>query len=292
MWMNKRWIERIMFVCLLGAFGQMCWAEETIHWLAINYPPAYFIDGPRQGEGFCDVAGNLFRQNLLRYQHDIIGNISIPRMLEFFKETEQTYCIPGLGVTIGQFPHTVYSKAMSVVPSPGIMIRKADLGRFVASPNEQVSIERLLQDQTLIMGLFAEGQYGERIDALIRQYKGQPHLQERVGIDPTAALNMLAARRIDYMPVWAFTVQTSLLEALPLEVRESLMFLPVVESPPAKDAHAVCNDTLLGREVVEQINQVLLQEPYKQAVTGRLVEFLPESVQAEYRVLNLQQIGQ
>jgi len=290
MW--KRWIKRMMLGgILLGTFGQMCWAEETIHWLAINYPPAYFIDGPHKGEGFCDVAGDLFRQSLSRYQHDIIGNVSTPRMLEFFKETEQTYCIPGLGVTIGQFPHTAYSKIMSVVPSPGIMIRKADVGRFVTSPNEHVSIERLLHDQTLTMGLFAEGQYGERIDALVRQYKGQPHLQERVGIDPIAALNMLVAKRIDYMPIWAFTVQTSF-EALPLEIRESLMFLSVVESPPAKDAHTVCNDTPLGREVVEQINQVLLQEPYKQAVTGRLLEFLPESVQAEYRTLNLQQIGQ
>lgn len=288
---TKHHVITMMMGCMLGTLGQVCWAEETIHWFTINYPPAYFVEGSRQGEGFCDIAGEHFRHTLTTYHHTVIDDVSQPRMLKFWEETDATYCVPGLGVTIGQFPHTVYSKTMSIVPSVGIMIRKAERDRFVTSNEQQASLEQLLHDVTGVCGVFTEGQYTERIDALIKRYKGQPQLYERPKIDNIALFRMLANQRVDYAPTYAFTVQMTL-EALPPEERDALLFVPVIEADAPQAAHTVCNDTPLGRQVIEQINQILTTDAYKTVVTERLLEFLPENLQAEYRLLNVQRIGQ
>lgn len=284
-------LNMMLLGCLWGTIGTACWAENTVHWGTVNYPPAYFVDGSQQGKGFCDVAGEQFRQTLATYHHQLIANVSQARMSEFWKETEQTYCIPGLGATVGQFPHTVSSKAMSIVPPPGIVIRKAEMSRFITSLEEQASLERLLQDSTLKLGLFGQQQNGERIDALLKRYRGQPHVYERVVMDTEAILKMLNANRLDYVLMWAFAVQTAF-ETLTTEERESLMFLSVLEAPAPLEARAICNDTPLGRQVIEQINQALTTETYKTVVTERLLEFLPENLRDEYRSLNLQRIGQ
>jgi len=281
----------MMMGCMIGTIGQVCWAEETIHWFTVNYPPAYFVEGKRQGEGFCEAAGEQFRHTLATYQHQLIADVSIPRMLEFWKETDSTYCVPGLGVTIGQFPHTVYSKSLSIVPPAGIMIRKTERHRFVTPNKEQASLEQLLHDSTLVFGVFTEGQFGERIDALIKQYKGKPNLYERPHIDVAALFKMLAHKRVDYAVTFAFAVQTAF-DVLAPEERNALLFVPVIEADAPKDVHAICNDTPLGRQVIEQINQVLTTEAYKTVVTERLIEFLPENLRAEYQSLNVQHIGQ
>ena len=70
------------------------------------------------------------------------------------------------------------------------------------------------------------------------------------------------------------------------------MFISVLEAPAPLEARAICNDTPLGRQVIEQINQALTTETYKTVVTERLLEFFPENLRDEYRSLNLQRIGQ
>lgn len=285
------WAIGLLLGCLSGVFSQEVCADDTIHWFTINYPPAYFIEGEQQGEGFCDVAGEQFRQSLEAYHHQFIADVSLPRMLIYWEETDTTYCVPGLSVAIGQFPNTVYSKVISIVPPVGIMIRKAERQRFVTRNGKQASLEQLLQDPTLVLGVFTDGQYGERIGALIEQYKGQPQLYERSKIDNIGMFRMLAHKRVDYVPAYAFTVQMAL-DELPSDERDSLLFLPVIEEYTPKTVHAVCNDTPLGRQVIEQINRTITTSAYKSVVTERLVEFLPEDVRSDYFPLNVQQIGQ
>lgn len=267
----------------------VCCAEDTIHWMTINYPPAYFIKGPRQGEGFCDVAGNYLRQKLAMYHHKTKTDVSIPRILKYWEDTERTYCISGLGVTVGQYPHTLYSKSMCFVPPVGIIIRKAERHRFVGIKG--ASLEELLKDTELILLVAEKGQYGERINALIKQHQGRPNIYERTDIDQVAMLKMLYVKRADYNLVYAFAVPAAL-DKLQPEIRDALLFMPIVEAEAPKSVHAVCNDTPLGRKITEQINHVLITETYKKAVTERLVEFLPEYLRSEYYSLNIQQIGQ
>ena len=72
-------------------------ADRKNHWITINYPPAYIIYGPDNHTGINDVAMQMMVKNLDSFSHEIIENITIPRMLNFFRSKE-TFCSPGLAV--------------------------------------------------------------------------------------------------------------------------------------------------------------------------------------------------
>ncbi len=275
-------------ICLFG-LSSFARAEEKITWLTTNYPPAYILSGEQKGMGFCDLGGELFRQRLSAYQHDIL-DVSTSRMREFLKQPNEVYCSPGRAVFPPQYPDMVFSQKVAVVPPSGIVIRKADYETFMNAPNQGTSLETLFQTPTLIAGIIKDAQFGEHIMPLIAAYQGKPNLYIRTSANQKEYYQMLLAHRVDYVLDYAFSF-FQLHQQLTSEEQAQLMFLPLREEPEPVPAYAMCNKTAASQAVIEQINAILLTEAYKTAVAQRLVEFLPENLRDEYRALNVEMIG-
>lgn len=281
------------FICLLLLFifpvipvnGD---SKGKIYWMTINYPPAYIVHGPDKNTGINDVALKKMIENLNIFSHEIIENVTMPRMLNFFK-SKKTFCSPGLAITKNQFKNTVWSTPILIIPPAGVVVLKSNMGRFKISKNG-VDLKKTFSDQSLSAGIMKGGQYGSHIDGLIKKHRGQSNIYQKTPISQFAFLNMLLVGRVDYLIDYPISFYSNL-KKLSIIDQKKLQFIAVASVKDIKMIRALCNHNNQGKNLINRLNHLLRSEEYKDPVINRLLDFLPMEIRDRYRKINMKLIG-
>jgi uncharacterized protein (TIGR02285 family) len=272
---------KILLVIILSVTlifpGNSAAAEDTIEWIIVDYPPIYINDGPGKGEGIMNKITELAIKNLPEYQHKItVANIT-RTMVDF----EQGKCVCTMGMIKTNERATVahYSNIPSALLSKNrIIVRKTDL-KALGNP-VMVSLEEMIQNRSLKMGLASNISHGKEADAIINKYKSDANIFYRQGNNVLEGLlQMLLKKRIDYLITLPWLAEYTL---KPDEI-EKLSFLEIKESQENIIYYSLCAKTDWGQKVIRKIEAFLLKERPKTEYRSCMERWMPKEMLPEFR---------
>ncbi|MDM8523490.1 TIGR02285 family protein [Desulfococcaceae bacterium HSG8] len=269
-------LTAVLLLTLL--FPAFLFAGDTITWVIVDYPPVYIIEGEKKGEGILDNITELVTEKLPEYEHSIsVANIR--RTMADFEKGEKV-CTIGMIKTEERKKIAHYSTLPSTFLTPNsLMIRKEDRERF--GNTEVVSLEKLLRDKSLKLGLASKISHGKGLDPIIEKYKHQENIFFRKGNDiVTGLIRMLLKKRIDYMICLPW-VATYLLEP---EEREKVLFISAQESHRETIVYySLCSKTDWGRQVIEKVDAILQKERPTERYRSCIEKWMPKKDSENFR---------
>ncbi|MBT3368388.1 MAG: TIGR02285 family protein [Nitrospina sp.] len=261
-----------VLLCPLNGFSQ-----DTITWLKTDFPPVSIPEGKDAGEGIMDKIIDLMISNLPDYHHQSrVANIK--RIMTEF-EQGQDACAGGFIITEERLKIGHFSKYPSTfLPPVQIVIRREDRKLFESSGIQ--SLEDLLMNKSLKLGLSSKMAYGKKIDSLVEKYKAKGNIFFRHGDDITKGLLlMLLKNRIDYTISYPWMVEYML---KPEQV-DKLTFIPAKETQTPIMHYVMCSKTDWGLRVIEKINAILKKERPTKRYRSIFERWLPKSEIERYR---------
>jgi uncharacterized protein (TIGR02285 family) len=249
------YISRCLTAAVFGGaflYPAPLWANDTIRWLIIDYPPIYITTGDNAGQGVVDQALRLITAKMPEYKHVIeVGTVS--RVTEAMKRGENV-CIPTLFVTEErkQFGHfSVYPTTF--LPPLAVLTRKDEMNLF-RSGQEPVSLRHLLANEGSTLGVVANHSYGREVDSVITTHQGKSNLVVRSGISATEGLlEMVLKRRIDYTIAYPWSISAK----LGAETASQFGAIAFEEAGTHPRHHVLCTGNQWGNQVIRRIDQVL-----------------------------------
>lgn len=246
-------------------------AGDQISWGKYNVPPYMIRDGERAHQGVFDLALDVLKEGLPQYDHVEIA-APFPRIYSEIKKGNH-WCFNGALKTPQRESEGYFSLPSSIFLPLRIIVRRDRMAQFEGRP----ALEALLQNSRLITSVMRERSYSPTVDRLLKTYPPRENYSEQV-----EAVGMLLAGRIDYM------VELPLLaldQARVMGHEGELVALPMREGDEVVFNRVMCPRNEWGRQVVEAVNRVLLEQRSKPAYR-RLVEKWhdPQSV-AEIRAV-------
>ena len=251
--------------------------EDTITWLKTDFPPVSIPEGKDAGEGIMDKIIDLMISDLPDYHHQSrVANIK--RIMTEF-EQGQDVCAGGFIITEERSEIGYFSKYPSTfLPPVQIVIRREDRKIFESSGIR--SLEDLLMNKSLKLGLSSKMAYGKKIDSLVEKHKAKANIFFRHGDDITKSLlRMLLKKRIDYTIAYPWMVEYML---KPEQV-DKLTFIPVKETQVPIMHYVMCSKTDWGLRVIEKINAILKKERPTKRYRSIFEKWLPKSEIERYR---------
>jgi uncharacterized protein (TIGR02285 family) len=264
---------------LLLIFPSLMMASDTIEWIIVDYPPIYINEGPDKGEGILNKITELAIKHLPEYQHKIsVANIN-RTMLDF--EQKKCVCTMGMIKTDEREKAAYFSTVPSTLLSKNkIIVRKEDRGLF--GDSDTVSLEALIQNKSLRLGLTSNISHGKEADAIIDKYKSQANIFYRKGTSVLEGLiQMLLMKRIDYLITLPWMAEY----LLKPEERELLSFLAIKECPEIIIYHSLCAKTEWGQNVIKKIDAFLLKERATPLYRSYMEKWMPKDTLADFRLM-------
>lgn len=265
------------FAALLLASAGACAALPEITWYLYDLAPLVIADGPRKGQGFIEMG---LRQQLVPalpdYQHRFVV-VPIQRIALMLK-TDPAACSPGMLKNTEREQYMAFSApTVAAIPS-GVFIRRGDAGRVAPYLNGKgkLTLDKLLADGLLTVGIDAARSYGGPVDKVIKPYQGRPTLF-RLSI-PDASRNlvqMLLAKRVDAMLGQPFEVPYYL-GARDVDDIKALTFYPLAEQANAALNHVACANSPQGQAVVRKVNRILARPGVRHAMAGHYYAWLDQ----------------
>ncbi|MCF8004455.1 MAG: hypothetical protein K9L32_09670, partial [Chromatiaceae bacterium] len=222
--------------------------KESIDWLRFDYPPMYIVAGPHAGQGYMDKILELLIAKMPAYDHRVrVANLS-----RIMSELEQgnNVCIASLFVNEERqrLGHVSRGKT-TLLPPVQLVFRAEDGERFTAFGNP-ASLDSILADESLMLGVSDRMSYGIEIDQTVAAHQHQPNVFLRNGSDVGLGLHeMLMKGRIDYTINYSWAANFT---AGP-EQAGLLDFLPFVEAGPYPSHHVICTKNPWGKRVLETV---------------------------------------
>jgi uncharacterized protein (TIGR02285 family) len=238
-------------VFLLLALAGGAQAKDTIKWAMLNIPPLWISEGPDKGLGIQDQLTHFLESRLSGYDHEEVA-APIARVTAEM-QAGQHWCTQFIRKPEREKWAYFSIPALMVLPN-GIVVRKNELGRFerFGSP---LLLQSLLADHSLRFSVENQRAYGPLIDALLK--KQPPTLEHS---DTTLAINMLLAKRIDYLIESPVVAAYS---AKQLEQQSSLVTLPIKEGGLPYLVRVACPKNAWGKHVIEEVDAILRVERAK-----------------------------
>lgn len=274
-----------MLVALIASPGPIV-GQERIEWLRFDYPPMYIVSGPSAGQGYMDNILGLLIANIPEYEHEIrVANLS-----RIMSELEQgkNVCIASLFVNEERERLGHISRGeTTLLPPVQLVFRAADAERFAAFGNP-ASLETLLADESLLLGVSDRMSYGTQIDRTVAAHAHQANVFLRSGSDVGLGLHeMLIKQRIDYTINYSWA---ALFTAGP-EHASSLNFLPFIEAGARPAHHVICTKNPWGARVINRVDELLADDALTRKRRAFIERWLPKSEKAAFRAAFDQRFG-
>lgn len=236
--------------CLvLGIALSPATAADQIIWGKYSVPPYMIRNGEFAHQGIFDLTLDVVKKAMPQYRH-VELDAPFPRVLNEIRQGNH-WCFNGMLKTPEREEFGYISLPMSVFIPLRIIVRRDRLDEFKG----RESLKELLQNPALTTSVMRDRSYSPTVDKLLAAYPPREHYSEQI-----EAIGMLLAGRIDYMlelPLLAFE------QARAMGKPDALIALPVQETREVVFNHVMCPKNEWGRQVVEQVNQVLLAERSK-----------------------------
>lgn len=255
-------------------------AQETITWLEATFPPYLIHQGEYKDQGYGDVVTDILIQHLDQYEHTrMLANIS--RHYRMYKRGEKV-CSVGLYKKPEREEFLYFSMPSFLTLPNVIVINRKKYDAFGAK--NMVSLAKILQDNTLIIGQAKNRSYGRIIDNLFEEYGNASNLFVYEGRN--LSLNFFQMLKRDRLDGIIGLPEEVLYQAENLGIRDQIMTLPIEENQQSMDAwlsHVVCSKTPWGKKVIEDVNKVLRQQRPTKAYRAAYERWLDKTSIPRYR---------
>jgi uncharacterized protein (TIGR02285 family) len=232
--------------------------KETLVWLKRDLPPLFIFEGPKKGLGIIDQLLTKLIAGMPQYQHSVM-RVNRARGLQMLHEPSLT-CDAALNWSKERESWIAFSIPVFRAMSNGLAVRRVD--REVLAPfikDGEVDLAALLSTGSVTLGIVAERNYGEFLDALLKQappkaltlHYGNDALGSLLQMQRLGRLRLL----LGYRPEIRYQAQQQGIE------EDELQFYPIRGTGKYLSGYIGCTDTPQGRQVIAEINQLLRTLP-------------------------------
>ena len=278
----------ILFLFLLTAFAQAeAIKRETVFWYISDFPPAYILTGPSQGQGMGDRRIQILAKRMPEFRHEIVVAPQ-SRFMEMVK-AKSNVCNAGLlktpeRETFMEFSAVPYGEAL---PN-GIITTRKRLDLFMPFLNNQgeLRLDDFLASGKSRLGIIASRSFGAGIDAVLKKYA------QRASIVPSSdhlsSRLMKLSNQNEFDAVIAYPTELLYLtRELGLDEKE-FVFLPVAEEPQLTGAFIACSKSEFGKEVMAAINRLLADPVVQREIAAAYRAWLPKDAGEHFERLRQQ----
>jgi uncharacterized protein (TIGR02285 family) len=146
-----------------------------------------------------------------------------------------------------------------------------------------VSLDDLLKNTQLILGVDKNSSYGPIINKLLNVHKGKNNILFRSGPDHYKGLiKMLKQERIDYMVGYPWEI-SYLANQMSMDEDFAFVDMKELENHQWITTNVGCTKNEWGRQVIERLNAVLLRIRPTDEYFFHLVKWLPEDIRQEIK---------
>jgi uncharacterized protein (TIGR02285 family) len=268
-----------LFILLLLLHLPHAHAGEAVTWAVADYDPYIILSGPDKGKGISDEIIRLLIKNIDGYDHRILVTENVLRALNELRSGRNVCTTPFLK-TPERDAYLYYSSVPATIsPAPGIVVKKKTLHKM--GKGKKLSLEKLLENKKLILGITEGRSYTKGIDELLRRFKGQKNIESRVGGDVYKGLMlMLKADRVDY--IIGTPLETYHL-AREHGMSKDITFVPVKEGSEYFMGYVACAKTQTGMEVIQNVNSVLIRHRPSAEYRSFFERWMPKEMLRDYR---------
>lgn len=228
---------------------------DEITWIRRHFPPINILEGPYKDQGQSDLMLQLLIRNLPQYEHnEVVCNM---------KRAEELLRTGSHVVRLTMFKNPereafmYFSLPHIMAPSHKLVIRAKDYPVFLKymDENQTVSLENLLGQDGLKMGVEANRRFGKDLDMIFDKNSKNSNIIVRNSSNTDGLVTMLLRKRFDYLVEypWSITFTMKSMGQNP----ELLKTLELKESGGFSIGHAVAPKTPWGKKVIEEINEIL-----------------------------------
>ena len=262
-------LARLLGCATLATMLPIAVAADQITWGKYNVPPYMIRSGKFAHQGIFDLTLDIIKKDLPQYEH-VELEAPFPRINSEIRKGSH-WCYNGMLKTPERERVGYLSLPTSIFLPLRIIVRRDRLTQFQG----KLSLKTLLQNPQLSTSVMRDRSYSPTVDKLLAAYPPRENYSEQV-----ESIGMLLAGRIDYMvelPLLAFE------QARVMGQPDALVALPMQEADEVVLNRVMCPRSEWGRQVVEQVNKVLLAERAKPSYRAIVEKWHdPESV-AEIR---------
>jgi len=264
------------FFLLLAGQAQPTWAQpkETLVWLLRDLPPLMIFEGSKKGQGVIDQLLPLLIARMPQYEHTLM-RVNRARGLQMLQEPSLT-CDAALNWSKERDDWIAFSIPVFRAMSNGLAVRRVD--REILAPfikDSEVDLAALLASGREKLGIIAERNYGEYLDALLKQapansltlHYGNDALGSLLQMQRLGRLRMLLGYRSE---IRYQAQQQGIAE-------DELQFYPIRGTGKYLSGYIGCTDTPQGRQAIIEINQLLRTLPHDHLSQAYAAWLDPES---------------
>ncbi|WP_433769138.1 TIGR02285 family protein [Pseudomonas putida] len=250
----------LLGVLLIAALAPSALAQtrQTLVWLKRDLPPLFIFEGPKKGQGVIDQLLTQLIAGMPQYQHSVM-RVNRARGLQMLHEPSLT-CDAALNWSKEREGWIAFSVPVFRAMSNGLAIRRVD--RDLLTPfikDGEVDLAALLATGKLALGIVAERNYGEYLDALLKQappktltlHYGNQALGSLLEMQRLGRLQLL----LGYRPEIRYQAQQRGIG------EDELQFYPIHGTGKYLSGFIGCTDTPQGRQAIVEINQLLRALP-------------------------------
>jgi uncharacterized protein (TIGR02285 family) len=241
--MLHRILRGLLPPLLMGALCPALATDEIV-WGKYNVPPYMIPTGEAAHQGIFDQTLDVLKSKMPQYRH-VELNAPFPRINSEIKKGNH-WCFNGGLKTPEREAYGYFSLPISIFLPLRIIVRRDRLAEFKGPQ----SLQTLLRTHAFSTSVMRDRSYSPTVDKLLAAYPPKENYSEQV-----EAIGMLLAGRIDYMielPLLAFD------QARAMGRPGELVALPMQEANEVVFNRVMCPRNEWGRQVVEQVNRVLL----------------------------------
>jgi uncharacterized protein (TIGR02285 family) len=232
--------------------------KDTLIWLKRDLPPLFIFEGPKKGLGIIDQLLTKLIAGMPQYQHSVM-KVNRARGLQMLHEPSLT-CDAALNWSKERETWIAFSIPVFRAMSNGLAVRRVD--REVLVPfikDGEVDLAALLATGSVTLGIVAERNYGEFLDAMLKQappkaltlHYGNDALGSLLQMQRLGRLRLL----LGYRPEIRYQAQQQGI------AEDELQFYPIRGTGKYLSGYIGCTDTPQGRKAITEINQLLRALP-------------------------------
>lgn len=248
----------VFFLLATPTSSALAQPKETLVWLLRDLPPLMIFEGPEKGRGVIDQLLPLLIARMPQYHHTLM-RVNRARGLQMLQEPTLT-CDAALNRSKEREQWIAFTAPVFLAMSNGLAVRRSDqefLKPFIKEG--AVDLAALLADGGEKLGIIAERNYGEQLDALLKQapanslmlHYGNDALGSLLQMQRLSRLRML----LGYRPEIRYQARQQGI------AEDELQFFPIRDTGKYLSGYIGCSATARGKQVVREIDQLLRTLP-------------------------------
>jgi len=240
-----------LMLLLSGLSTTVAADKETIRWHQMDYPPLYILEGPDKGKGAADILQQMLIERLgPKYQHSSIV-VNDARSRHESKKGINACFVGGV-----YNDPDYYSSIPIAAVYPHMVVIKRGRKTQLTHQENTISLDALLGNRKLTLGLQKDRSRGEVLDTLIQKYKGEDNIRTSGLYSLTSLLKMILHDRIDYTIDYAYWVQHTIKQN---GLEDQFDFIEIQENQGTiMRGGVVCTKNEWGKGVIKKIDRILV----------------------------------